>query len=446
MPRGLKIHGAIVGLALLIFVPALFFAPMLRDSFWIDWVWSDQFTAELAKGHLYPRWLPLSNGGQGSPAFYFYPPIAFYVSGVLGLIGLSTYHAILACFAIALTLSGYTMFAWLRDTPHPLLGALIFMAAPYHVFDFYSRGAQAEFLAIAILPLVALGLRRARESRPMLLAYSYAALILTHLPLAVLTSLFLIGPYCLWKGPRRLLVPLALGIAMGAIFLVPALALNHYRLTAWLWGTQFQPKNWSLIFPHEGPVEGMRIVFAAIIVVTLVPIVILWFAGQKYAARYAAVCCFLAAGVVPAFWTLPLLKEVQFPFRLMPLIEFAIATGLASVRLSGPLWLLAMSPQLMLTPVFVFLHSQERAPKLEWLIFFHPDVPENHLTNPSQPLPKWPEQLGLAISLIGLAGAGALAVRQRRRLTTPEPAGSAAPRGTGGASRPRAGRGRRRSA
>ena len=197
MRGSLNVHASIVGLAILLFLPACLFAPMLRDSFWIDWVWSDQFTAELAKGHLYPRWLPLSNGGQGAPSFYFYPPIAFYVSGFFGLLGLSTYQAILGCFAIALALSGYTMFAWLRGTPHPLLGALLFMAAPFHIFDFYSRGAQAEFLGIALLPLVALGLRRASEYRPTLLAFSYAALILTHLPLALLTSLFLIAPYCL---------------------------------------------------------------------------------------------------------------------------------------------------------------------------------------------------------------------------------------------------------
>ena len=82
MARGLKIHLPIIGLATLLLLPALFSPTMLRDSFWIDWVWSDQFTTELAKGHLYPRWFPLANGGAGSPTFYFYPPLAFYVSGL----------------------------------------------------------------------------------------------------------------------------------------------------------------------------------------------------------------------------------------------------------------------------------------------------------------------------------------------------------------------------
>jgi len=389
---------------------------MLRDSFWIDWVWSDQFTAELAVGHLYPRWCPLANGGAGSPTFYFYPPLAFYVSGLLGLIGLSTYMAIIGCFAIGLVLSGYTMLAWLQGTRRPLLGAMLFMAAPYHMFDFYGRGAMAECFAIALLPLVALGLRRASEKRPTLLAFAYAGMILTHLPLALLTSLFLIVPWCAWhREIRPYVLPLALAIAMAAIYLVPALALNGYRRSDMLWADPaYQARNWSLIFWSQGVVPGMRLVFAAILLSTLIPIVRLWLAGEKRMAYYAAGCGLIAAGVIPAIWALPILREVQFPFRMMPLIEFAIATGIASANLSGPRLLVAMSPTLMLTPVFVLVHQQEKAPKMAWLEAFHPEVPENRLAKPL-PWPKWPEPLGLIISLVGLAGAGAMAARQRRR-------------------------------
>jgi hypothetical protein len=421
---GLKIpaksHVAILALAALLILPAILGPVMLRDSFWIDWVWSDQFTAELANGHLYPRWLPMANGGAGSPTFYFYPPLAFYVSGMLGLIGLPTYAAVITCFAAALILSGYTMLAWLEGTQHPLLGTLFFMAAPYHLLDFYGRGAQAEFLAIAILPLVALGLRRAREHRPALLSFAYAALILTHLPLALLTSVFLIAPYCIWRREvRPYLVPLALGIAMAAIYLVPALALNSYRHKELLsLDPQFQPSSWSLIFRQHGPVPGMRLVFSVILLIALIPTAVLFWAGQKKAAAYVIVCGVIAAGVVPQIWDLPLLRDVQFPFRMLPLIEFAIATGLASADLRPLPRLIAMSYVLMLTPVFVLVHAQEDVPRMEDLIAFHPDTPENRLAKPL-PWPKWPEQVGLTISLIGVAGTGTLAFRRRRK---PQPA------------------------
>jgi hypothetical protein len=148
---------------------------------------------------------------------------------------------------------------------------------------------------------------------------------------------------------------------------------------------------------------------------SFVPIAALWFARQRIEAGYAAVCCVIAAGVVPALWALPLLRDVQFPFRMLPLIEFAIATGAASVALSRRNVILLALPALILTPVFVIVHQQEHVPTMERLRSFHPDVPENQLAKPL-PWPKWPEQLGLTISLIGLAGAGAMAFRQRRKV------------------------------
>ena len=153
-------------LAVLLTLPAVFAPMKIHDSFWIDWVWADQFTEQLRQGTLYPRWLPQAHDGLGSPTFYYYPPLAFYVTGLLGLCGLSTYASIIGAFGAGFLLSGLTMYAWLRGwAKRPLVGALAFMAAPYHVFDFYGRGALAEFLAIALIPAVALGLRRLADGR-----------------------------------------------------------------------------------------------------------------------------------------------------------------------------------------------------------------------------------------------------------------------------------------
>jgi uncharacterized membrane protein len=151
-------HAAvIIGLGLLLTTPAILSQPMTHDSFWIDRVWADQFTSELAKGNLYPRWLPLSHGGLGSPVFYYYPPLAFYLAGLFGLIGLPTYASIVAAFFTGFVASGFAMFAWLKNSAKaPLLGALLYMAAPYHVLDFTSRGSIADFIAITFIPLVAL--------------------------------------------------------------------------------------------------------------------------------------------------------------------------------------------------------------------------------------------------------------------------------------------------
>ena len=233
----------------------------LNESFWIDWVWLDQFARELGHGTPYPRWLPLSHGGLGSPVFYYYPPLAFYLGSIFTLAGLTTYASLIAAFFAAYALSGAAMYSWLRNAAErPLLGALFYVAAPYHTFNFYSRGAVAEFLATALLPAVMIGLRRsARGERGgfALTALSYGLLIFAHLPLALLASLFLFGPYALlWmmKSEWRRFLPIAAalltGIALAAVYLIPALLLQRYRDADNLWhDPSVQPANWTIWHP-----------------------------------------------------------------------------------------------------------------------------------------------------------------------------------------------------
>jgi hypothetical protein len=77
--------------------------------------------------------------------------------------------------------------------------------------------------------------------------------------------------------------------------------------------------------------------------------------------------------------------------------------------------LLAASPTLVLTPVFVLVHQQERVPSMVHLAAYHPDVPENQLVR-TGPLPLWPEQVGLLVSLTALALLVALSLRSARGL------------------------------
>src|SRR5206468_1074455 len=103
-----------------------------NDSFWIDWVWVDQFARQLGNGELYPRWLAQSHAGLGSPVFYYYPPLAFYVTAPFVWAGLSVWAAILAMFFVAYVASGASMYWWLNDrAERPLLGAILYLAAPY---------------------------------------------------------------------------------------------------------------------------------------------------------------------------------------------------------------------------------------------------------------------------------------------------------------------------
>ena len=372
-------YALFVAFGALLTLPFLSGPPMLFDSFGINWVWADQFTAEIARGNLYPRWLPLSNEGLGSTAFYYYPPLAFYAAAVFGLAGLSTYASVVAAFGASFALSGITAWHWLRERSarHALLGSLLFMAAPYHLFDFTRRGALAECFAIALIPLVALGLQRIVERRsPVLAALAYAAIICAHLPLALLTSVLLIAPYALWHRRQlpRFAVAVALGIALAAIYLLPALLLEQYRDGAMLYRMDYlRPDYWA--FERADFTVG----FTASVFLTMAALaalaVTLWVKHHDRWALYALVIVTICAGLVPGFWSLPLLPKVQFPYRALPLAEFALITALARHEIRAML-LVVLIPVALLSASFVRPPEIFGGTRLEQLQARYPDVEE----------------------------------------------------------------------
>lgn len=363
-------------------LPAILSAPLLHQSFWIDWVWADQFTAEMRKGVVYPRWLPLSHGGLGSPVFYYYPPAAFYLTAIFGLFGLPTYSTIIAAFAVAIAASGVTMLHWLKGwCRHPLVGTLIFMTAPYHVLDFYARGALAETLGIAFIPLIALGIKRAVElNKHGMVVVAFAGLILTHLPLAVLAIVFLIAPYALYLAKRdlRILARLGLSFATGAalagVYLVPALMFDRHRAAEHLWLLPYlRTEYWSL-FNYRWSELGFFpfLIFASIGTIAFASLVI-WAAGRSGWAVYAMLVCLVIAGFAPGFWSLPIIDQVQFPFRALPFAEFALATAVAALPRKA-IALVAIAPALVVAALAS--RYRESAPPLSLLNLRHPDVLE----------------------------------------------------------------------
>ena len=249
---------ALVALAALVVWAPTLAIPAPGDSFGYDLEWSRQFSRLALAGDPYPRWMPASFDGLGSPAFYFYPPLPFFavtlISGMVGGVASAAMQLKLAGLAF-FVLSGWSMFAWLRAVTTPgkaLIGALVWLAAPYHFDDHYLRGDLAEFAAMALLPLVALGLKRTADGArlgPPLLAGAYAALILAHLPLALLASILMIAPYGLFLGWRagpgrwRILATLAAALAAGAglagAYLVPALDLQGAISADYWWSARF---------------------------------------------------------------------------------------------------------------------------------------------------------------------------------------------------------------
>ncbi|MDQ3011461.1 MAG: hypothetical protein M3X11_12245, partial [Acidobacteriota bacterium] len=117
--------------------------------------------------------------------------------------------------------------------------AVFYTALPYHlIVDLYIRGALAELFAFIWMPLALyFGLRFA--DRPRLaclgLATSYALLIVSHLPTALIFTPLPLGYAWFMAKPderRRhgilTIYALGLGVGLSAVYLVPAIALRRF--------------------------------------------------------------------------------------------------------------------------------------------------------------------------------------------------------------------------
>jgi uncharacterized membrane protein len=202
--------------------------------------WARQVHEALAEpGVFYPRWLGSANNNQGSPALLYYPPLALFVTAAFNLITSNTLTAMsLACW-LGLLISGLTMYALARrllDWRAALFAALLYMAAPYHLFDFYQGAAIAEFWSFAWIPLVLDGVYRVVTERSwravVMLAAAYALLLLTHLPLSLALSLALPVVVLILTRDLKSLAKIAAGFILGAtlaaVYLAPVVAERGY--------------------------------------------------------------------------------------------------------------------------------------------------------------------------------------------------------------------------
>lgn len=357
----------IVAVGFAVLAPEFVTGPSTSDSLRFNIVWLDQWRELVAGGDLYPRWMPRSWDGLGSPAFTFYPPLLFYLAVGLDQVtfrALDTGSLLSLTSAVLLGASGLSMRRWLR--PHvgagaALLGGLAYMLAPYHLYDILARAALAETCAYAVLPLVMLSMKRLAEGHDRAvpaLAVAYAALVLSHLPVALLTSVVLLPAYAFILTTRpatlaRLAGGGVLGLGLAAIYLLPALVSTDTILAEALSTRFFLPDNWFLWRPDVLAEPIMWVVVPACSSALLLALAVVFGTrgrgdrtGVLVWAGFSFAIVLLIAGIPPAFWHLPNIALVQFPWRLMVVLEFVAVTGvaLAAPGLFKPLTMLAVLP------------------------------------------------------------------------------------------------------
>lgn len=312
----------------------------------------------LKAGELYPRLAPDLAQGYDYPVFNYYAPLALYVSELFHLLGFSATDAVKAAYGLSIIGAVWAMRLLLDDLlprSGALLGAFAYGYVPYLLLNVYVRGALAEAMGMALLPVALWAVRRlAREpsvGTVSIASSCLAGLVLTHNITALLAMPVLAGYWLLsWLGADRrrgwrmafpaALVAATLALALSTFYWAPALGELQFvqasRLTTGFFDfhRHLQPLrhlftraliyNYHTTFGLRFRVGPAQIVLAAAgFLVALV-----WSGARRREGLFWGV---VLAGALFLMWThsafvwerLPLMHYAQFPWRWLSVVGVA---------------------------------------------------------------------------------------------------------------------------
>lgn len=194
----------------------------------------------LADGMFPVRWSMDLGFGFGYPIFNFYAPFAYYIGGIINLLGLNALDATKLTMIIGIIVSGFSMYVFSKEffgKAGGIFSALLYVYAPYHALDIYVRGDVAEFFAYAFIPLMFFGLYKIYKENKftniLITAISFALIILSHnltafliTPFALIFTMFLI--YKNKKTFNKYVIAYILGLSLSAFYFIPALLEMKY--------------------------------------------------------------------------------------------------------------------------------------------------------------------------------------------------------------------------
>ncbi|MBA3871846.1 MAG: hypothetical protein H0X30_22085 [Anaerolineae bacterium] len=312
-------------------------------------------TTLMQHGDLYPRWIPYFHLGYGYPVFNFYAPLATWLGGLLGLIGISAPLAFSLFIALGWMLGSAGVYQLARrwlPIPAALIGAALWSYAPSAFQGVWNIGSISQLTASAFVPWLFLAIIRAADQpdsrRVSLLGLIFALILLAHQPTSVLVGLF-VAPgaplLCLWfaRRDKRWLIrfiavggSLLLGAGIAMIFLLPmALEVSSIQVSKGatnlanvLAASFLQP--YQLFLPASAPdlsdlnrslPDSLGLITGVLAALGLVGLL---YRRQFRLALAWSVCAafviFLLLPISTSFWlTVPLLGQLRFPGRVLRL-------------------------------------------------------------------------------------------------------------------------------
>ncbi len=362
-----RFYPAIIALAgILLCLPTLVHGfPAYSHDGWIHALWSVNFSNQFWAGDLYPRWLAGLNKDLGSPAFFFYPPLPYYLASLFKPFfsqDADRWWGLGFTALIAVIAAGWFAYLWLCrfvDRAVACAAAVFYTALPYHlIIDLYIRGAFTELFAFVWMPLILYFSSRLKERSPVVmagLAVSYALLIFSHLPTALIFTPMPVAYVCFTAEANRMrttfaaTVSMVLGAGLAAVYLLPAITLREFVSIREMQSGYTNFENWFLFSSFSLRELGTQLSLIAVGSFMLAGCCFA-IAAQSSEHRLkrenhfwsaVALLTFLIMTPLgqPLWKLLPILQNIQFPFRFHTVLAVAntmlFALALYSIKEAG---------------------------------------------------------------------------------------------------------------
>ena len=363
-----------------------------HDGEWAVVRLSDMFR-EIRDHQFPPRYSGNLNFGYGYPLFNFAYPLPYYIGLVLHTLKFSFINSIKLVFALSTIVSVVFMYLaskelW-RNRWAGFVSALLYAYLPYRLVDLYARGSIGETVAFAFFSYLFFVLIRLytypKQKRYIpLIGFGIAGLVLSHNIMAIffLPIFLLFFGVLMWKHYKAYIVSflssLILGIGTAAFFWFPALSEKNLILLSqipiadrtinYVTLAQLLFRPWGYGIP-EAATGGFTYQIGWPQLVGLVVsagITGFVFFKKKKIQDIDRAALFLVVSTVAmvlmmfsftnSIWeTVPLLKEINYPWTLLGPIGFVISVLVGYVTTVHIRWIKQGAVVLGITAIILYL-------------------------------------------------------------------------------------------
>ena len=321
--------------------------------------WAVQYLDTFNLSSFLPRHLPGLWNGLGGYDFFFYAPIPFwFVAAFVSPIcfGCSPETEFVLGTAVLWLFSGCTFYFFMRryfDRQGAIVGAFVYMLLPYHLWiDWFIRQAVGEFVAYAFLPLMALGIDtvRVRAGSGWALSIGVAGVTLSHLPTALLAAhVFGFVSICIAMQkirandePLRFLASVSgwavLGGLVSCFYWLPAVALLESVSSSALYTEYNHAERWlfGLHFDQPNAIFSQIVFYSFLVVLPFIfaSAVLSRGAVLMWALVPVSLAVILNLEVSEFIWKNWIIRNVQFPWRLMLFVDFSAAIAITFILMN----------------------------------------------------------------------------------------------------------------